>query len=397
LFIYAVFMSIPASTRRRYLSNFLAMLVIFAGMQSLLPASATNPVGSIQFSGNGNVRYAAGAPGSQNTTIEFWMKQTSTGGLQRIFTTSWSFNANNITIRTGGSTCLTAAVANNELGKPAGTDYSCPTLNVWHHIALVGLGTTWNLYVDGKLALTRSAWTLTNGWADPTKPSIGDSDAYIGGLLNENFNGYISNFRYVIGTAVYSSSFSPPNPPLSATQSAGSSGIAAISSGTTILLNTLFDSTLSTARVDSSGNARTSDVTGSPVASSETPVLAATSINSFTIPSLTYGTPATMSATSSVAGQISFLANSEVILGCSAVSTNGTNTATCTFTPTSTSLIPYTINFIPTSAGYSTLTGVNSTSVAAAKASLAVLPNSSSVSFGGIPSYSFTYLGFVNS
>ena len=33
-------MSIPASIRRKYLSNFLAMLVIFAGMQSSLPANA---------------------------------------------------------------------------------------------------------------------------------------------------------------------------------------------------------------------------------------------------------------------------------------------------------------------------------------------------------------------
>ena len=171
-------------------SSKLIKAVVFAVVGALLsvtfitlqiaPVSAANPVGSIFFSNNSSLKYWPGAPGSQNTTIEFWMKQTSSGGLQRIYTTSWSFNANNITIRTGGNTCLDANVANNSLTKPAGTDYSCPTLNVWHHIALIGLGTTWNLYVDGNLALTRSTWSLTSGWADPTKPNITDSSASIG-------------------------------------------------------------------------------------------------------------------------------------------------------------------------------------------------------------------------
>ena len=56
--------------------------MITSGLQILVttPASATNPVGSIQFDGNDSMVYSTGAPGSQNTTIEFWMKQTSTGG-----------------------------------------------------------------------------------------------------------------------------------------------------------------------------------------------------------------------------------------------------------------------------------------------------------------------------
>jgi hypothetical protein len=362
------------------------------------PASAANPVGSIQFNGNNSMKFWPGAPGSQNTTIEFWMKQTSLASLQRIYSTSWSFAANNITIRVSGSTCLDANVANHSLQKPGGTDYSCPTLNVWHHIALIGLGTTWKLYVDGNLALTRSTWTLTSGWADPTKPNITDSSASIGGWENsERFTGYISNVREVIGTAVYTSNFTPVNPPLEATQSAGSSGINAISSGTKILLNTLYDGTLATAQVDTSGNALTPQIFGTPVASTETPVLAATSISNFTIPSLTYGASATMSATSSVAGSITFLRNGGVISGCSAVSTNGANTATCTFVPTSTSSVAYTLNFTPATTGYASLAGVSSTSITAAKATLAVIPGAASVSYGGTPNYSITYSGFVNS
>jgi hypothetical protein len=392
-------------TIKSMFNNFIALTIAgslltaaFMGLESA-PASAANPVGSIYFNNNGSLRYSVGAPGSQNTTIEFWMKQTGTGNLQRIYTTSWSFAANNITIRAAGTGCLEVSVANNSLPKPAGTDYSCPSRNVWHHIALVGLGTTWNLYVDGNLALTRSTWSLTTGWADPTKPNITDGYAHIGGWENsERFTGYISNVRYVIGTAVYTSNFSPLNPPLASTQSAGGSGVGAISSGTTLLLNTRYDNTLATAREDSSGYGRTPDLYGSPVASSDTPVLAETSITNFTIPSLTYGTSATMSATSSVAGSITFLKNGTAIsAGCTAVSTNGSNIASCTFAPTSTTSTPYTLNFTPSTSGYASLAGVSSTSVTAAKASLAVIPGDTSVSFGGTPSYPISYSGFVNS
>ena len=255
--------------------------MITSGLQILVatPASANNPVGSIQFANNGSLKYSAGAPGSQNTTIEFWMKQTSTGGIQRIFTTSWSFGQNNITIRTNGSTCLIASVANVEIVQTSGTNYTCPTVNVWHHVALVGLGTTWNLYEDGMLARTSS-------WGDANKPNITDSDAFIGGWEgSERFNGHVSNFRYVIGTAVYTSNFSSPGSPLAATQSAGSSGINAITSGTTVLLNTRYDNTLSTAQVDTSGNTRTPTIYGTPIASSESPPIsvACSGGGSFTI------------------------------------------------------------------------------------------------------------------
>ena len=265
----------------RNLTSVLAILMITSGLQILVatPASANNPVGSIQFANNGSLKYSASAPGSQNTTIEFWMKQTSTGGIQRIFTTSWSFGQNNITIRTNSSTCLIASVANVEIALTAGTNYSCPTVNVWHHIALVGLGTTWNLYVDGTLARTGS-------WSEATKPNLTDSDAFIGGWEgSERFNGRVSNFRYVIGTAVYTSNFSPPSPPLAATQSAGSSGINAITSGTTLLLNTRYDTTLPTAQADTSGYGRTPTIYGTPVASSDSPPIsvACSAGGSFTI------------------------------------------------------------------------------------------------------------------
>jgi large repetitive protein len=327
----------------RKITFVLAILMITSGLQALVttPASATNPVGSIQFDGNDSMVYSTGAPGSQNTTIEFWMKQTSTGGIQRIFTTSWSFGPSNVTIRTGGNTCLIAAVANVELSLTAGTNYSCPTENVWHHIALVGLGTTWKLYVDGTLARTST-------WPDASKPNITDGDAWIGGWMDrERFSGYVSNFRYVIGTAVYTSNFTPPSPPLAATQSAGGSGVGSISSGTTLLLNTRYNNTLATAQADTSGNARTPYYqNGTPVASSDSPPIPAPSTTTLSASSSTptYGQTVTLSATikdggataTTATGTVNFKNNGTSIDGC-ATSTITSGVAQCAFLPASAS------------------------------------------------------------
>jgi hypothetical protein len=326
----------------RNLTSVLAILMITSGLQILAttPASATNPVGSIQFDGNDSMVYSTGAPGSQNTTIEFWMKQTSTGGIQRIFTTSWQFGSSNVTIRTQGNTCLVVAVANVELSLTAGTNYSCPTQNAWHHIALVGLGTTWKLYVDGTLARTSS-------WSEASKPNITDGDAWIGGWGSlERFNGYVSNFRYVIGTAVYTSNFTPPSPPLAATQSAGGPGVGAISSGTTLLLNTRYNNTLATAQVDTSGNGRTPTLYGTPVASSESPPIAAPSSTTLSASTSApiYGQTVTLSATikdggttaTTATGTVDFKNNGTSITGC-ATSTITSGVAQCAFLPASAS------------------------------------------------------------
>jgi hypothetical protein len=326
----------------RIITFVLAILMITSGLQILVttPALATNPVGSIQFDGNDSMVYSTGAPGSQNTTIEFWLKQTSTGGIQRIFTTSWSFGPSNVTIRTGGNTCLIAAVANVELSLTAGTNYSCPTLNAWHHIALVGLGTTWKLYVDGTLARTSS-------WSEASKPNITDGDAWIGGWMDrERFSGYVSNFRYVIGTAVYTSNFTPPSPPLAATQSAGGSGVGSISSGTTLLLNTRYNNTLATAQADTSGNGRTPTLYGTPVASSESPPIAAPSSTTLSASSSapTYNQTVTLSATikdggataTTATGTVNFKNNGTSIDGC-ATSTITSGVAQCAFLPASAS------------------------------------------------------------
>ena len=100
------------------------------------------------------------------------------------------------------------------------------SVNTWYHIALVRSGTGTNclkIYVNG---VNNGSATITSKVGDGTKiNTIGSGDA----PGNDRFNGFISNVRYVKGTAVYTSNFTPPTSRLTAV------------AGTTLLLNTTYD------------------------------------------------------------------------------------------------------------------------------------------------------------
>ena len=88
------------------------------------------------------------------------------------------------------------------------------TYNAWQHIALVRSGSGSNnitLYVNGVAnGTTTSTVTITgtsnNWWIGAS----GDD------LANSYINGYISNFRVLKGTALYTGNFTPPTAPLTA-------------------------------------------------------------------------------------------------------------------------------------------------------------------------------------
>ena len=84
--------------------------------------------------------------------------------------------------------------------------------NTWVHVALVRrFGTDIKLYVNGTAIKTDTSSAST---------TLGDStgDFKIGFERFQGsgggFNGYISNFRFVNGTAVYTGNFTPPTSPL---------------------------------------------------------------------------------------------------------------------------------------------------------------------------------------
>ena len=76
----------------------------------------------------------------------------------------------------------------------------------WCHIAVTRSGNTWYMFTNGKLTygpltVSGSIHNNTNPWA------IGD---YAPSAGSYEFGGFISDFRLVVGTAVYTAAFTPP-------------------------------------------------------------------------------------------------------------------------------------------------------------------------------------------
>ena len=80
--------------------------------------------------------------------------------------------------------------------------------NKWHHIALVRESSTTKLYVDGISA---------GSYSDTSDYTVRDDGPLIGVSRNSSnnpLNGFLSNYRIVKGTALYTSDFTPPTEPL---------------------------------------------------------------------------------------------------------------------------------------------------------------------------------------
>ena len=93
-----------------------------------------------------------------------------------------------------------------------------PVLNTWYHFAATKQSSTSRLFING-VSQTLTANTLTiNSAPAGSVLNIGRSSSSSGGVLNyfHYVPGYISNFRIVKGTAVYTASFTPPTAPLTA-------------------------------------------------------------------------------------------------------------------------------------------------------------------------------------
>ena len=78
------------------------------------------------------------------------------------------------------------------------------TLKRWHHIAVSHDGTTIRLFLDGKIIGQATTSTVPDDVSQPL--NIG---RVVGNTAYE-VNGFISNLRFVNGTALYTSNFTPP-------------------------------------------------------------------------------------------------------------------------------------------------------------------------------------------
>ncbi len=153
-------------------------------------------------------------------TVECWINLKNITGVYQSFLghyvsgTPWLLQ-----VQPGGRLRLTGAYG-------ADISSSLLSINTWYHIALVRSGTGTNclkIYVNGVVS---GQATITGTIGSATKiVTIGSGDA----AGNDRFNGFISNVRFVKGTALYTSNFTPPTSRLTAI------------AGTTLLLNSTYD------------------------------------------------------------------------------------------------------------------------------------------------------------
>ena len=177
--------------------------------------SKTANVGSGFFDGSGDYLAigdnSAFAFGTGDFTIEGWIYLTSTGTFRHFYDQRpASTDGDYPTLRLNGSNAIEYVEGGSVRITSSGLSQ-----NTWHHFAITRSGSSTKLFVNG----TQDGSTYsdsTNYLCGTGRPFVGGS-GYHGSTLG--FNGYLSNIRVVNGTAVYTSTFTPPTTTLASTGS----------------------------------------------------------------------------------------------------------------------------------------------------------------------------------
>jgi hypothetical protein len=169
------------------------------------------------------------AVGTGDFTIEWFGYQTNTSQFQRVFSVG-NFPTIKIGVSIESSTFY--YWANNSFRYSSA---GATTTNTWYHWAVVRSSGTTRVYRDG--TLRGSSISDTNNITDSTTNfTIGNT---LTPATNAAWVGYITNFRWVKGLAVYTGNFTAPTSALTATAGVnpyGGSNTAAIGAGFTKLL-----------------------------------------------------------------------------------------------------------------------------------------------------------------
>ena len=160
--------------------------------------------GSAYFDGSGDYLAFSDAVtvlGSSDFTIEAWVYPKATGTIISNMTSGRDNNyfavyTNNFTVRDDSSEYILT------LPTPL-------TLNVWSHIAITRSGNTYTYWVNGVSQVSGNSTKVITA----RTMQIG---AFLYTGFESYFSGYMSNFRMVKGTAIYTTTFTPPTAPLTA-------------------------------------------------------------------------------------------------------------------------------------------------------------------------------------
>jgi hypothetical protein len=156
----------------------------------------------LSFTGSSNLT-AAG-----DFTFECWVFVRSiaqTGGSNPRILTS----ASGLTLVLVASTNNLRVDNDSNATSPISTSNDSIKLNQWMHIAVVRSGSTLTAYLNG---VNSGSATHSTTFTETGTITIGYTTAGPGGY----FDGYISNMRMVVGTALYTANFTPTTQPLTA-------------------------------------------------------------------------------------------------------------------------------------------------------------------------------------
>jgi len=160
------------------------------------------------FDGSGDYLTTATVPsfGTSDFTIEGWVYNTGTvtnSGIFQLYTTAFG-GLNGIALAyytaAGGITTYYGSGS-----QQSGT--ITLTTGTWYHFAITRSGTSLKTFINGTVIITAT---------DSTNYAL--TTLTLGGYYSSSYllTGYISNFRIVNGTALYTSAFTPPTAPLTA-------------------------------------------------------------------------------------------------------------------------------------------------------------------------------------
>ena len=171
------------------------------------------------------------AVGTGDFTVEWFSYQTDLTQFQRVFTVD-DYPSIDIGVSIESGTFYYWAGGGST---PDYSSVSATTTNTWYHWAVVRQSGTTYVYRNG--TLRGSSFADTNNIIDvATSFVVGNTNTF---ATNAALVGYLTNFRFVKGLAVYTGNFTVPTSRLTATAGVnpyGGSNTAAIGQGFTKLL-----------------------------------------------------------------------------------------------------------------------------------------------------------------
>jgi len=188
--------------------------------------------------------------GTGSFTVEAFVFLKDLSGIQGIYSTNTGANpVPKIVMYLDGATPKLHINALNGSGNLSLNSTTDITVGTWNHIAFVRNSSTWYWFINGTQAGTGSNST------NITFSNVATTIGYGGESYFSAMNGFISNFRVVNGTALYTSNFTAPTSPLTA------------------ITNTKLLTCQSNRFVDNSASAHTFTLSGNPAVTAFGPIL----------------------------------------------------------------------------------------------------------------------------